>query len=233
MAIIHLKGTHSSKNDKLTGTTRQPRKDAENGWKGYSEKHRNNWWWARKFSLLNSKTGKLGRSCTQIVTICMFHFGISRLAHWMRAFWRSEASKLQFTNFDQVYCDIQFLQWKENPHLCVQLYRKKNLQVISRWPCFSFPCMVARTPVSTADIRTQEVVKGRSINLALSCRGREALRAVGLEDQVVSNGIPMRARMIHNLDSSRHPIPYGTEDQVVSHRRSIVNTKQEKLLRAC
>ena len=66
----------------------------------------------------------------------------------------------------------------------------------------------------SADIRTQEVVKGRSINLALSCRGREALRAVGLEDEMVASGIPMYARMIHNKDGSRHPIPYGKKDQV-------------------
>ncbi|KAJ8308780.1 hypothetical protein KUTeg_013654, partial [Tegillarca granosa] len=45
-----------------------------------------------------------------------------------------------------------------------------------------------------------EVVKGRSINLALSVRGREALRAVGIEDIVVPKGIPMYARMIHGLD---------------------------------
>ena len=67
---------------------------------------------------------------------------------------------------------------------------------------------------STLDIRTQKIVKGKSINLALSCRGREALREVGLEDHVVSNGTPMYARMIHNLDWSRHPIPYGKKDQV-------------------
>ena len=37
------------------------------------------------------------------------------------------------------------------------------------------------------DIRQEDVVSGRSINLALSHRGREALRAIGLEDKVLAN----------------------------------------------
>jgi 2-polyprenyl-6-methoxyphenol hydroxylase-like FAD-dependent oxidoreductase len=64
------------------------------------------------------------------------------------------------------------------------------------------------------DIRKQQIVAGRSINLALSCRGREALRHAGLEDQVTANGIPMYGRMIHDLDGRRRPIPYGRKDQV-------------------
>lgn len=66
-----------------------------------------------------------------------------------------------------------------------------------------------------SDIRKQEIVVGRSINLALSCRGREALRYVGLEDEVISNGIPMFGRMIHDLDGRRRPIYYGTKDQYI------------------
>eukprot|EP00058_Branchiostoma_floridae_P018928 XP_002604417.1 hypothetical protein BRAFLDRAFT_122303 [Branchiostoma floridae] len=66
-----------------------------------------------------------------------------------------------------------------------------------------------------ADIRTMEVVRGRSINLALSCRGREALKKVGLEDQVVEDGIPMYARMIHDLNGTLRPIPYGKSDQYI------------------
>lgn len=66
------------------------------------------------------------------------------------------------------------------------------------------------------DIRKMEIVKGRSINLALSCRGIEALNHVGLEDEVLRNAIPMRARMIHNLDGTCHPIPYGRSDQFIN-----------------
>ncbi|GAV03105.1 hypothetical protein RvY_13585 [Ramazzottius varieornatus] len=60
-----------------------------------------------------------------------------------------------------------------------------------------------------ADIRSTEKAVGRSINLALSFRGRAALKAVGLEDYVVSEGIPMRARMIHDTNESTHEVPYG------------------------
>ena len=66
----------------------------------------------------------------------------------------------------------------------------------------------------TLDIRKLEVVRGKSINLALSVRGRAALREVGVEDEVIKNGIPMYARMIHSLDGKRSPIPYGKGDQV-------------------
>jgi len=65
------------------------------------------------------------------------------------------------------------------------------------------------------DIRQQKLVLGRSINLALSRRGRDALRYVGLEEEVMRNGIPMYARMIHDVSGRRRPIPYGvTKDQV-------------------
>jgi len=58
------------------------------------------------------------------------------------------------------------------------------------------------------------VVFGRSINLALSCRGFEALAAMGIEDRVVENGIPMYGRMIHDLNGNQHIIPYGKSNQV-------------------
>lgn len=49
---------------------------------------------------------------------------------------------------------------------------------------------------------------GRSINLALSARGRKALAEVGLEKKLLEHGIPMRARMIHNTDGTQNVIPY-------------------------
>uniref|UniRef100_A0A8D0E795 L-amino-acid oxidase n=1 Tax=Salvator merianae TaxID=96440 RepID=A0A8D0E795_SALMN len=64
------------------------------------------------------------------------------------------------------------------------------------------------------DIRGSHAVRGRSINLALSHRGRQALKAVGMEDQVVSKGIPMRARRIHTLSGKQYSIPYGKKNQV-------------------
>ncbi|XP_055439212.1 kynurenine 3-monooxygenase [Bubalus kerabau] len=65
------------------------------------------------------------------------------------------------------------------------------------------------------DIRVTKSARGRSINLALSYRGRQALKAIGLEDQVVSHGIPMRARMIHSLSGKKSAIPYGTKSQYI------------------
>ncbi|XP_037072933.1 kynurenine 3-monooxygenase-like isoform X2 [Pollicipes pollicipes] len=61
-----------------------------------------------------------------------------------------------------------------------------------------------------------EHVAGRSINLALSFRGRSALARVGLEQKVIEqHGIPMYGRMIHNPDGSRRSIPYGKADQCI------------------
>ncbi|XP_005795232.1 kynurenine 3-monooxygenase [Xiphophorus maculatus] len=65
------------------------------------------------------------------------------------------------------------------------------------------------------DIRKAKVVKGRSINLALSHRGRQALKHVGMEDKIVSKGIPMNARMIHSLSGKQSPIPYGKKGQYI------------------
>ncbi|WP_446211037.1 FAD-dependent oxidoreductase [Micromonospora sp. IBSANI012] len=47
------------------------------------------------------------------------------------------------------------------------------------------------------DPRTGRVERGRSINLALSERGLDALRRIGLADQVMVDALPMRGRMIH------------------------------------
>ena len=65
------------------------------------------------------------------------------------------------------------------------------------------------------DIRRLQHVGGRSINLALSVRGREALRAVGLEDTVLESAIPMNARLIHSLSGKMSAQPYGRKGQCI------------------
>ena len=65
-----------------------------------------------------------------------------------------------------------------------------------------------------ADIRTLEHVKGRSINMALSERGRSALRGVGIEDLILEKAIPMHARYIHGADGRTWQILYGEKHQV-------------------
>jgi len=45
------------------------------------------------------------------------------------------------------------------------------------------------------DMRTEKMLVGRSINLALSDRGWKGLRGVGLEDEIRAIAIPMNARL--------------------------------------
>jgi len=66
------------------------------------------------------------------------------------------------------------------------------------------------------DIRTLEHVQGKSINLAMSVRGLSALNSIGLGNHVAEEyGIPMRARMIHRLDGTTYPVPYGKQGQAI------------------
>ena len=62
------------------------------------------------------------------------------------------------------------------------------------------------------DIRQAEIVRGRSINLALSTRGIRALESVGLSERVMEECIPMKGRMMHDVDGQLTFQPYGTEE---------------------
>ena len=68
---------------------------------------------------------------------------------------------------------------------------------------------------SRADIRKDRHYGGRSINLALSVRGREALKIVGLERAVLGDAIPMHARMIHSLSGATSSQAYGKRNQCI------------------
>lgn len=61
------------------------------------------------------------------------------------------------------------------------------------------------------DPQAGQFVGGRSINLAISARGLHALRAVGLEDEILAGAIPMRGRMIHARDGTLHFQPYDKD----------------------
>lgn len=65
------------------------------------------------------------------------------------------------------------------------------------------------------DIRNALFVAGKSINLALSDRGWEALRKIDMENEIRMISIPMRGRKIHNLDGSLTFQPYGIHDQSI------------------
>ncbi len=51
--------------------------------------------------------------------------------------------------------------------------------------------------------------RGRSINLALSARGLDALDRVGIRDEVLSAGLPMRGRLLHDLEGRTTYQPYS------------------------
>ena len=65
------------------------------------------------------------------------------------------------------------------------------------------------------DMRKEKISAGRSINLALSDRGWKGLRGVDIEDEVKKVALPMRGRMIHNLNGEQILQPYGKEGQAI------------------
>lgn len=67
-----------------------------------------------------------------------------------------------------------------------------------------------------ADMRKEDLVAGRSINLALSDRGIKALEEVGLMDEIRKICIPMNGRFMHNADGSTAYQPYGKEGQFIN-----------------
>ncbi len=64
-----------------------------------------------------------------------------------------------------------------------------------------------------ADPRVAGAAGGRSINLALSTRGIEALREMGLADEVLADGILMRGRAIHPLHGELAFQPYSADEK--------------------
>jgi kynurenine 3-monooxygenase len=66
-----------------------------------------------------------------------------------------------------------------------------------------------------SDMRVAGYIGGRSINLALSHRGWKSLKKIGLDDLANQIAIPMRGRMIHDIDGSTNLIPYGKDDQAI------------------
>jgi kynurenine 3-monooxygenase len=65
------------------------------------------------------------------------------------------------------------------------------------------------------DMRTGNSAGGKSINLALSDRGWKALRGVGIDDEIMKIAIPMKGRMIHDVEGKTSLLPYGKEGQYI------------------
>ena len=66
-----------------------------------------------------------------------------------------------------------------------------------------------------SDLRASDRSAGRSINLALANRGINGLRIGGLMHDVETLLIPMRGRMLHELDSEPEYWPYGQREHEV------------------
>ncbi|MDP2175684.1 MAG: NAD(P)/FAD-dependent oxidoreductase [Bacteroidota bacterium] len=76
------------------------------------------------------------------------------------------------------------------------------------------------------DIRKGQADAGRSINLALSTRGIDALNKVGLAEKVLDDAIPMNGRLMHDVNGNVKYQPYGKQGQFInSVSRSGLNIK--------
>jgi kynurenine 3-monooxygenase len=67
------------------------------------------------------------------------------------------------------------------------------------------------------DIRKDNGQQGRSINMTLATRGQRALEEVGLLDAVMAITIPLKGRMIHDLDGTRTFQAYGKDGSEAIH----------------
>lgn len=77
---------------------------------------------------------------------------------------------------------------------------------------------------SRPDSRKTDIYQGKSINLALSDRGWRALEAVGVDQEIRQQAIPMYCRVMHDIEGKLTKQAYGTENQAIwSVSRSGIN----------
>ena len=65
------------------------------------------------------------------------------------------------------------------------------------------------------DMRKVELSAGRSINLALSARGWNSLKAVGVDKEVEKMAIPMYKRVMHAIDGTLTDQQYGQDGEAI------------------
>jgi kynurenine 3-monooxygenase len=65
------------------------------------------------------------------------------------------------------------------------------------------------------DMRKANISAGKSINLALSDRGWKGLQGVGIADDIKKIAIPMKGRMVHDIEGKTNFFPYGKEGQAI------------------
>lgn len=66
-----------------------------------------------------------------------------------------------------------------------------------------------------SDMRHLNISAGKSINLAMSLRGWDALESAGLKSEIEQLAIPMYGRQIHHLDGSLTFQPYGKNNEAI------------------
>jgi kynurenine 3-monooxygenase len=77
---------------------------------------------------------------------------------------------------------------------------------------------------SRPDSRKHSIYQGKSINIAMSDRGWLALQAVGIDEQIRQQAIPMSKRVMHGIDGSLNSQNYGKQGQAIwSVSRSGIN----------
>jgi kynurenine 3-monooxygenase len=70
------------------------------------------------------------------------------------------------------------------------------------------------------DMRKTKISAGRSINLALTARGIKSLDEVGLRDTVMKIAIPMKGRIVHDIQGNCDLQPYGQKEHEVIYAAS-------------
>lgn len=65
------------------------------------------------------------------------------------------------------------------------------------------------------DMRRVDIPAGRSINLAVTARGLKALADVGLKQEVLALALPMKGRMLHDMEGKTSFVPYGQKESEV------------------
>ena len=110
--------------------------------------------------------------------------------------------------------------------------RNQHVNILGAGQCGTLlATMLARKGMTVSlferntDPRGEFAAAGRSINLALSARGFNALRHAGVLPHVESLLVPMRGRMIHEVDGSTEFLPYGQreDEQIYSASRGELN----------
>lgn len=105
-------------------------------------------------------------------------------------------------------------------NMSLSVDRNDHVGIIGAGPVGSLlSIFLARKGISSTiyerrpDMRTYSQDSGRSINLAISFRGLQALQEIGLEDVILKKAIPMFGRMIHSIDGGTKFQPYGNQNK--------------------